>query len=75
MVYNCEFVTFPLVPWVRGGTISYRFLIFAPLLTLKKKTHSKQSGLSETEKRELIGEGKAQALGAIQKRLKMYNFV
>ena len=30
----CEFVTFPLVSWVRCGTPSYRFLIFAPLLTL-----------------------------------------
>ena len=31
----CEFVTFPLVSWVRCGTWLYRFLIFAPLLTLK----------------------------------------
>ena len=30
----CEFVTFPLVSWVRCGTLLYRFLIFAPLLTL-----------------------------------------
>ena len=29
----CEFVTFPLVSWVRCGTVLYRFLIFAPLLT------------------------------------------
>ena len=29
----CEFVTFPLVSWVRCGTWLYRFLIFAPLLT------------------------------------------
>ena len=29
VVSNCEFVTFPLVSWVR----LYRFLIFAPLLT------------------------------------------
>ena len=29
----CEFVTFPLVSWVRCGL--YRFLIFAPLLTLQ----------------------------------------
>ena len=29
-----EFVTFPLVSWVRCGTGLYRFLIFAPLLTL-----------------------------------------
>ena len=32
----CEFVTFPLVSWVRCGTWLYRFLIFAPLLTLSK---------------------------------------
>ena len=30
----CEFVTFPLVSWVGCGTWLYRFLIFAPLLTL-----------------------------------------
>ena len=30
----CEFVTFPLVSWVRCGTWLYRFLIFATLLTL-----------------------------------------
>ena len=30
----CEFVTFPLVTWVRCGTWLYRFLIFAPLPTL-----------------------------------------
>ena len=33
VVYNCEFVTIPLVSWVRCGTSLYRFLIFAPLLT------------------------------------------
>ena len=33
----CEFVTFPLVSWVRCGTWLYRFLIFAPLLTFKIK--------------------------------------
>ena len=32
----CEFVTFPLVSWVRCGTWLYRFLIFAPLLTFTK---------------------------------------
>ena len=32
-----EFVTFPLVCLVRCGTWLYRFLIFAPLLTLLKK--------------------------------------
>ena len=34
VVSNCEFVTFPLVSWVRFGTWLYLFLIFAPLLTL-----------------------------------------
>ena len=34
VVSYCEFVTFPLVSWVRCGTWLYRFLIFAPLLTL-----------------------------------------
>ena len=33
VVSNCEFVTFPLVSWVRCGTGLYPFLIFAPLLT------------------------------------------
>ena len=33
VVCNCEFVTFPLVSWVRCGTFLYRFLIFALLLT------------------------------------------
>ena len=30
VVSNCEFVTFPLVSWVRCGTWLYWFLIFAP---------------------------------------------
>ena len=34
VVFNCEFVTFPLVSCVRCGTWLYRFLNFAPLLTL-----------------------------------------
>ena len=34
VVSNCEFVSFLLVSWVRCGTWLYRFLIFAPLLTL-----------------------------------------
>ena len=34
VVSNCEFVTFPLVSWVGCGTWLYRFLVFAPLLTL-----------------------------------------
>ena len=33
----CEFVTFPLVSCVRCGTSLYRFLIFAPLLTLSAR--------------------------------------
>ena len=33
----CEFVTFPLVSWVRCGTCLYRFLNFAPLLTSTAK--------------------------------------
>ena len=33
VVSNREFVTFPLVSWVKCGTLLYRFLIFAPLLT------------------------------------------
>ena len=33
VVYNCDFVAFPLVSWVRCGAWLYRFLIFAPLLT------------------------------------------
>ena len=36
----CEFVTFPLVSWVRCGTWLYRFLIFATLLTLLKDRHA-----------------------------------
>ena len=39
VVSNCEFVTFPLVSWVRCGTLLYRFLIFAPLLTLSRKNY------------------------------------
>ena len=34
VVSNCEFVTFPLVSWVRCGTCLYRLMIFAPSLTL-----------------------------------------
>ena len=34
VVFNCEFVTLPLVSWVKCGTWLYWFLIFAPLLTL-----------------------------------------
>ena len=38
----CEFVTFLLVSWVRCGTWLYRFLIFAPLLTLKNSERNSQ---------------------------------
>ena len=37
VVFNCEFVTFPLVSLVRCVTSLYRFLIFAPLLTLLRQ--------------------------------------
>ena len=45
VVSNCEFVTFPLVSWVRCGTSLYRFLIFAPLLTLFKASQKMDNGL------------------------------
>ena len=35
----CEFLTFPLVSWVRCGTWLYRSLIFATLLTLSGNHH------------------------------------
>ena len=34
---DCEFVTFPVVSWVRCGTCFYQFLIFALFLTFQKK--------------------------------------
>ena len=37
---------------------------------LKDKTHTKQSGLSEQEEKKFIEEGKAQALSAIQKKIR-----
>ena len=40
VVSNCEFITFPLVTWVRCGTWLYWFLIFAPLLTLFHKPYT-----------------------------------
>ena len=40
VVSNCEFVTFPLVSWMRYGTWLYRFLTFAPLLTLNDQTRT-----------------------------------
>ena len=36
----CEFVTFPLVSWVRCGAWLYRFLIFAPLLIFAIPNHN-----------------------------------
>ena len=44
VVSNCEFVTFPLVSWVRSGTWLYRFLIFAPLLTVRVNMLSSITG-------------------------------
>jgi hypothetical protein len=35
---------------------------------LKDSIHSKQTGLSETERKKLIEEGKAQALNELKKR-------
>ena len=45
----CEFVAFPLVSWVRCGTLLYRFLIFAPLLTLSIKNCIVLSKMSNNE--------------------------
>ena len=39
VVSTVSLFTFPLVSWVRCGTLLYRFLIFAPLLTLKQVTY------------------------------------
>ena len=39
VVFYYEFVSFPLVSWVRFGTWLYRFLIFAPLLTWFSRAH------------------------------------
>ena len=36
---------------------------------LKDQTHTKQSGLSEQEKKKLIGEGKSQALALFKKKI------
>ena len=44
VVSYCEFVTFQMVSWVRYGTWLYRFLIFAPLLTLTN-THEETYGI------------------------------
>ena len=48
VVSNCEFVTFPLVSLVRCGTLLYRFLIFASLLSLMvtKSEAARASGLA-----------------------------
>ena len=37
---------------------------------IKEKTHTKQSGMSEQEKKKLIEEGKKQALSEIQEKIK-----
>ena len=42
VVSYCESVTFLLVSWVRCGSWLYRFLIFAPLLTLKSHQTPKE---------------------------------
>ena len=42
---NCEFVTLPLLSWVRCGTWLYRFLIFAPLFTLRVYTSANRQNL------------------------------
>ena len=49
VVSNCEFVTFPLVSWVRCGTWLYQLLIFAPLLTLVIKELALQLNISYTQ--------------------------
>ena len=54
----CEFVTFPSVSWVRCGTWLYRFLIFAPLLTLNSRllprTHHNTLKLSDQKMQSFI---------------------
>ena len=45
VVSYCEFVTFPLVSWLRCGTWLYRFLIFAPLLTFQSSFRGSESWL------------------------------
>ena len=42
----CEFVTFPLVSWVRCGTWLHRFLISAPLLTLNARENKQDKYLN-----------------------------
>ena len=49
----CEFVTFPLVSWVRCGTWLYRFLIFAPLLTFSNE-NTIYEGCSKTSETGII---------------------
>ena len=43
VVSNCEFITFPLVSWVKCGTWLYPFLIFVPLLTLSLNKYNYNS--------------------------------
>ena len=54
VVYNYEFVAFPLVSWVRCGTWLYRFLIFAPLLTLHNYMGENFSGIPEFRRADLL---------------------
>ena len=52
MVSGCEFVTFLLLSWVGCGTWLYRFLIFAPLLTLMSFEHEANFLFSSFSKRD-----------------------
>ena len=58
VVSNCEFVTFPLVSWVRCGTGLYRFLIFAPLLTLVGITRKFSNKMDRSHNCKLLNESK-----------------
>ena len=62
---NCEFVTFPLVFWVKCGTWLYRILIFAPLLTLNTVNPVKKVTLKKITNwftRPIIAKCKSQVL-------------
>ena len=64
---DCEFVTFPLVSWVRCGTWLYRFLIFASLLTLLyfiEEVAKKSKVIADAEKADVhvIDEGFLEAV-------------
>ena len=49
VVSTCKFITFLLVSWVKCDTWLYRFLIFAPLLTLiqSRVYEGAQKGVNE----------------------------